>query len=764
MTSPEQYRRAKDLFLGVCDLTIAHAEQRIELQAADDPEVAALARQMLRADRGASAGGEAALLRGVERGMGQLLEEATRNQPRDADREGGPTTIGPFRVIRRVGVGGMGEVYEAEQDTPRRRVAIKLMRPGLRSPDLLRRFQREIEFAGRLSHPGIAQVFEAGMTQVGSVPTPYFAMEFISGSPLTHFARERGLSLQARLAMFAMICDAVQYAHQQGVIHRDLKPANILVQEDGAGRGTGLGQWGTRTSDAPSGPPSHGTSGTWFGQGVPRILDFGVARAVESSDEGQTLATQAGQIIGTLAYMSPEQISGRLRDVDTRTDVYSLGVILFELLSGQLPFAIDGLPLAEVARVKASDPPQRLSAVDRTLRGDLETIVTKALEHDKSRRYASASELGADVRRYLSNEVILARPATVWYQARMFARRNRTVVAVGAGAVLALVGGIISTTLQARAAERERDVAVRKTAVAEGVSNLLLDALTVATPNGRGPDAKVMDALDRIERQADAPGSSISPEVHAVILNIAGIIRREQGDFPAAEARLARALEIRRQVLDPGDPNLADSINNMGLLRKRQGQLAEAADLYQQAIDLQRRSTFQDDQRLLRNLFNLATTRTDLAAGPEAAEQLALASSLLAEALTLLRASQGEDNVIAGLVFAAQGRVAAKQSRWDEAQSLAERALALHRKHAGPNHPHVMASLQDLAAVAAGKNDPERRLQLLREADDMAQKVYAATPRHPNRSAVRAALIEALRNAGRPDEADALEKSAAGGA
>jgi serine/threonine protein kinase len=382
----------------------------------------------------------------------------------------------------------MGDVFEAEQESPRRRVAIKLMRSGLQSETMLRRFRREIEFLGRLSHPGVAQVYEAGVTNVGGVRVPYCVMEYVDGIPLTAYAKERGLNVEAKLRLFAAICDVVQYAHQQGVIHRDLKPANILIQE----RGT-----------AGSGEKSlTGTGAAWgvgVGEAMPRILDFGIARAVDvdggggggggmggvpgGASRGATLATEVGQIIGTVAYMSPEQIAGRGTEVDTRTDVYALGVILFELLTGTLPHRTDGMALLEAARVKQEEP-SRLSTADRSLRGDLETIASKALEVEKGRRYASASELGMDVRRYLASEVIAARPATVIYQLRKFAGRNRGLVALGAVAVLALVGGLVATVVQNRIAVRERDVAVRKTEVAEAVSNVLLEALTVATPKG----------------------------------------------------------------------------------------------------------------------------------------------------------------------------------------------------------------------------------------------------------------------------------------
>lgn len=744
----EQYQRAKGIFLEACDLSANEAAAHIARSASDDDVVREQALRLLEHDGGASIANEAMVFRGVE----QLLENSPHTA--GAARLDMPEALGPYRILRRVGSGGMGDVFEAQQESPRRRVALKLMRAGIASHSMLRRFEQEIQFAGRLSHPGIAQVYEAGVAQVGATPIPYFAMEFIDGRPLTTFAREHGLTLQQKLHLFASICDSVQYAHQQGVIHRDLKPANILVQEEGTSDTTGTSAPSTRA----------GTSPTHLSVGAKaRILDFGIARSVQA-DPAQTQATLAGQVVGTIAYASPEQITGRTGDIDTRTDVYSLGVILFELLTGTLPFETDGVSIVEAARLKSQQSPRRLSSIDRSLPGDLETITAKALETDKARRYASASELGTDVRRFLNNEVITARPATALYQARMFAKRNGGVVVAGALAVVTLVGGIIATSLQARAtrvqaqaALAERDVAQRKTAVAEGVSDMLLEALTVATPNGKGKDAKVMDAIAQLEERFDTKDNKIAPEVQAVILNIVGIIHREHADYDLAEARIQKALEIRRQVLDPGDPNLADSLNNMGLLRKRQGRLEEAIPYFQEAIDLQRASTFRDDDRLLRNLYNLATAHLDLAKGDVPSDHLARAKALLGESFDIHRRLHGEDNTIAGLMFSAQSRIASEEGRLAEAHELAERALKLQRFHLGAVHPSVMNGLRDLARIAAKRGDPARRMRLLVEADAMALKIYEQSPSHPSRRSIRSELVTALRDAGRVDDAERLE-------
>lgn len=730
--TPEQYAKAKDIFLLVCDLPASERAGRLAELAGGDDTVREQAERMLGNDAGTDMGDS-------EFGGQQLREglEAILRTAGDGGADGGeramPELIGPYRVVRRAGSGGMGDVYEAEQESPRRRVAIKLMRSGLQSEALVRRFRREIEFLGRLSHPGVAQVFEAGVTSIGGARVPYCVMEFVDGVPLTAYAAARGLDVEAKLRLFAAICDVVQYAHQQGVIHRDLKPANILIQERGTVGGgekrlTGTGAaWGVAVG---------------VGDALPRILDFGIARAVDAENAGGgagggvTLATEAGQIIGTVAYMSPEQIAGRGGEVDTRTDVYALGVILFELLTGKLPHRTDGMALLEAARVKQEEP-SRLSTVDRSLRGDLETIASKALEVEKGRRYGSASELGMDVRRYLASEVIAARPATVLYQLRKFAGRNRRLVVLGAVAVLALVGGLVATVVQGRIAVRERDVAVRKTEVAEAVSNVLLEALTVATPKGAlGKEPRLIDAIERIERQALDEKAVLAPEVRAVVLNVIGIIHRERGDLERAEKVFGMALEIRRKVLAGDDPNLADSLNNMGLLRRKQERFAEAAAFMAEAVEVQRRSSFTDGERLARNIYNLGSAY--ISSG-----ELEKAGPLLDEAGGMYERMCGAESQFMAINLEARARLALAGGRAEEALGYAERAVAMFRKTAGPVHPSIATSLRQQGLAALGKGDRAAAVKLLAEAEAMAVKVFPGEPPHATLRAIREDLKRA---------------------
>jgi hypothetical protein len=336
-----------------------------------------------------------------------------------------PAFIGRYRVLHLVGEGGMGAVYEADQDSPRRTVALKIIKPSIASPELLRRFEQESQALGRLQHPGIAQIYEGGTLDLGFGPQPYFAMEFIRGLPPREYAETHHLNTRDRLQIMVKICDAVHHAHQRGIIHRDLKPANILVDQTGQ----------------------------------PKILDFGVAR-VTDSDARATYQTNVGQLVGTLAYMSPEQALADPLDIDTRSDVYALGVILYELLSGQLPYTINRKIHEAIQTIREQDPAP-LGVLNREFRGDIETIAAKALEKERERRYASAAEMAADIQRCLNDEPIVARPASAVYQLRKFARRNRPLVAGVAVVVAVLIVGTSAIAWYATQATKDRDRALK---------------------------------------------------------------------------------------------------------------------------------------------------------------------------------------------------------------------------------------------------------------------------------------------------------------
>ncbi len=398
-------RQVEELFDRAADLPADQQAAFLEEQCAGDRELRAAVERLLHADSEAPAA--------------ELVLQSPMAAPRPATRDPLFPDTGRYRAVRVLGEGGMGIVYEAEQDHPRRTVALKVIRPGMASTSLLNRFAREAQILGRLQHPGIAQVYDAGLADNG---VPYLVMELVTGVPLDRYAAEQGLDTRSRLELMARVCDAAWHAHERGIVHRDLKPGNILVE--------------------PSGQP--------------KVLDFGVARGIS----GLTVAgghTEAGQLIGTLNYMSPEQAVADPKAADARADVYALGIILYELLAHRLPYSLDGLSLPEAVRVIMEREPLRLGIYDSILRGDVESIVAKALEKERGRRYSSAGELADDIRRHLNHESIRARPNSALYQLRKFAVRNRPLVGGVLAVMVALVFGAIVSLLYAfRAEENSR--------------------------------------------------------------------------------------------------------------------------------------------------------------------------------------------------------------------------------------------------------------------------------------------------------------------
>jgi WD40 repeat protein len=380
-----------------------------------------------------------------------------------------PAMIGRYKILRLIGEGGMGTVYEAEQEHPRRMVALKIIKPGRTSPELLHRFEQESQALGRLQHPGIAQIYEAGTADTGFGPQPYFAMELVHGEMPRAYVQKRNLKVRDQLELVAKVADAVHHAHLRGLIHRDLKPTNILVDETGQ----------------------------------PKVLDFGVAR-VTDREADSTLHTDIGQLVGTLAYMSPEQVSGDPLEIDIRTDVYALGVILYELLAGHLPYNTRG-NLPEVIRAIREEDAAPLTTIHRMFKGDIETIAIKALEKDKTRRYASAAELAADIRRYLKDEPIVARPPSASYQLRKFARRHRTLVAGVAAAFVFLIAGVVATTWQAVRATRAELVAVQAEEQAQlGRDSAEQAGRTATRERDRALEAERESRRDRDRADAEA--------------------------------------------------------------------------------------------------------------------------------------------------------------------------------------------------------------------------------------------------------------------
>ena len=571
------------------------------------------------------------------------------------------TKIGNYRIVRLLGEGGMGAVYEAEQDQPRRKVAIKVLKTAFASPELVRRFEREFQTLGRLHHPGIGEIYEAGTADSGFGTQPFFAMEIVYGLPLVAYANSEKLNTRQRLALMIKICEAVEHAHQRGIIHRDLKPANILVNE----------------------------------HGQPKILDFGLAR-VTDGDMQMTRQTDVGQLVGTLPYMSPEQVMADPHALDTRSDVYALGVILYELLAGKLPYDVSR-HMTEIVKTIQQVDPAKLSSINRAYRGDIETIVAKALEKDRSRRYGSAAELAADIRRYLDDLPIAAQPPSTTYQLQKFTRRNKALVVGAAVVLLTLLVGVVISTWQAVRARRAERRAQAETATAQAVADFLQKDLlsqasadAQATPNTRpDPDIKVRTALDRAAERIGGKFAN-QPEVEASIRDTIGQTYLDLGDFPAARKQCERALELQRDALGPKDPATLKTISLIAQIEEQQSQYADAESLLAKNLEDQRRILGPENPDTVFTLVHLGSAYWYEG-------KYAQAEATDKQVLEIQRRVFGADaaqlvpvlNNIA-LVYRAEGKL-------KEAEQANLQEVDISRRVHGPEHPDTLMAINNLA-------------------------------------------------------------------
>jgi len=571
------------------------------------------------------------------------------------------TRIGRYRIEHLLAEGGMGQVYVARQDDPERRVALKLIRPGLISKDLSRRFEQEARILGLMHHPGIAQVHEAGTVQTDHGPQSFFAMEYIEGRPITHHARDQALDIGARLSLFVQVCEAVHHAHQKGVIHRDLKPDNILVENSGR----------------------------------PRILDFGGARATDSDLRATTLQTGMGQLIGTVPYMSPEQVVGDPAELDTRSDVYALGVVCYELLAGRLPHEFGGTSIPEAARMILDEDAARLSSIDSAFRGDIDIIISKALEKNKQRRYQSAAQLAADVERYLSDQPIEARKASTFYQLRKFARRNRGLVAGIAAAFVLLVLGFATTTWQALRATANARQAEDRWAEAEEVTGFLEGVLSSIRPQDLGRDVLVQDVLDRAS-QTLANELSHRPKVAARLHEVIGRAYRELGLFAGASPHLASAREIRLSLFGERHPDTLRSLYHLALLDRAQGFYPKVADCFRRILEISRDVLGDADPFTIEILSHLARASLDTG-------DVEGAAAAIEEALETGRRVFDESHAVRVDSMETLARVRVYQENPAAAQELFERCVELRCDSLGASHPDTLRAMNGLAVALSGQ-------------------------------------------------------------
>jgi tetratricopeptide (TPR) repeat protein/predicted Ser/Thr protein kinase len=605
-----------------------------------------------------------------------------------------PAIIGRYRILRLIGEGGMGTVYEAEQEQPRRTVALKVIKPGLASPELLRRFEQESQALGRLQHSGIAQIHEAGTADTGFGPQPYFAMEFIRGQSLLEYAKAYELNTRQRLDLMAKVCEAVHHAHQRGIIHRDLKPGNILVDENGQ----------------------------------PKVLDFGVAR-VTDSDAQATRQTDVGRLVGTLAYMSPEQVLADPLELDTRSDVYALGVILYELLAGRLPYTVSR-NLPEAVQTIREEDPARLSSISRNYRGDIETIVAKALEKDKARRYASAAGLAGDIRRYLADEPIVARPPSTSYQLQKFARRHMTLVAGVTAVFVVLVAGVIASTREATRARRAEQVATAESATAKAVNDFLQnDLLAQASARAQArpdtkpdPDLKVRTALDRASARIGNKFEK-QPLVEASIRQTIGDTYRDLGLYSEAQRQVEQAIDLRRRVLGKTHRDTLYSMSQLAALYLLQDKYAEAESLDSEVLETQRRTFGEQDPRTIYTMRVLAETHWSL-------RKFGLAETLYLKALSLSRRVLGEDHRETLAIMSDLGPLYVNERRYVEALSILTKALEIQRRVLGEEHPDTMLTTGNLGTISLYYGKYREAWPLLVKTHEFRSRVFGEE--HPD--------------------------------
>ncbi|MBC8423807.1 serine/threonine protein kinase [bacterium] len=625
--------------------------------------------------------------------------------------------VGNYRLLEVLGKGGMGVVYEAEQQNPRRKVALKIIRGRHHADEFhVRMFHREAEMLGRLRHPNIAAIYESGHTDDGR---HFFAMELARGETLDRWTRRRDLAggedtrpgdpdqdatvvrapltradVASRLRLFLKICDAVNYAHQRGVIHRDLKPSNIVICDHG---GTDADESAARdTASVSTGrTASAATLGSTTLSGLPevKVLDFGLARIMDPESEDATMLTQAGSVRGTPAYMSPEQAGGNPDETDLRCDIYSLGVILYELLAGVRPLELGDASLfdaLQIVRDQEPTPLRRASARTWRIDADLETVVHKALDKDRERRYQSVAGLAMDIERFLNHEPVLAAPPSATYKLRKLVRRHRSFFAALAVVVVVLVGAtIVSSTLFVRA-ERESARARLAARESEQIAAFLTEMLQGVGPSvARGSDTRMLREI--LDHTAERIGEELAdqPEVEATLRTVLGRTYRELGEYEAAEPHLGTALEIRRRTRGPDDPAALESLIEIAALDYYQGHMARAESLYVRAGDRLTATVGPEDTRTLAAQAGLILVLTYQG-------KLDAAAALGEAILPLLRRHEGDDSEITRLAMYHLAQTYADQLRYAESESLYVDLLAMMDRDLGPDHPRTLSTRSSL--------------------------------------------------------------------
>jgi serine/threonine protein kinase len=686
-----------------------------------------------------------------------------------------------YLLVRMLGEGGMGQVWLAEQTEPvRRQVALKLIRAGMYDEAVAQRFKSERQSLAIMDHPAIAKVFDAGATPQGQ---PYFVMEYVPGLPITEYCDQKRFDIRERLELFIQACEGVQHAHQKAIIHRDLKPANILVVEVD-------------------------------GKPVPRIIDFGIAKATNSQSADQAMHTRFGHFLGTPGYMSPEQLDPQVRDVDTRSDVYTLGVILYVLLTGSLPFEGGGpqQPLHEfLRRVREDDPPTPSAKVGadlktstqsaqargtqarqlaKLLRGDLDWIAMKALERDRARRYATPTELTADLRRYLSHEPVVARPASAAYRLFKYARRHRVAIAVAASLVMLLSAFSVLEGLELRRTTQERDRANHERDRATRITDFMVGMFETADPRAaRSNTITVREVLDKASTNIGTVLGK-DPDVQADMMFVMGRVYEDLGLYDKAELLFSNSHDIRLHAFGPASYKTLEAQTKMGwefymqhrhfreaeaLLRKslgesrsalgprnattvaamqalcltlmEEGQLVEAERLARLVLDI-------DTRTLPPGHRNISYAMMDLASVLTRQKRLTEAERLYRQVLQIDRQIDAPEYPDVLAVKDNLARLLADEERLADSEKLYREVVDSSRRILGPEHPVTLFAVNDLADTLSDEGHYQESETLNRQVLDIRRRVYGPDDPITARSIYNLACLAAL--AGRHDEALSL--------
>jgi len=850
--TPERFQLLNRLFDEAIELKLPARKSFIAAQIQRDAELGSALQRLISADAKTNDD-----LQSHEQ-LGREVHALLAGAPEEA----AGTRIGRYVIQHVIGEGGFGTVFLATQTEPvRRSVALKIIKLGMDTRQVVARFEAERQALAMMNHPGIAAVLDGGVTPAGR---PYFVMELVRGEPITRYCDEHALSVTARLELFIEVCRAVQHAHQKGVIHRDLKPSNVLVEGP----------------QSPSDQDTTPLSETLPNSPIPvsldiarvKIIDFGIAKAMHARLTELTLQTQARQLLGTPEYMSPEQVDGLGSDIDTRSDVYSLGVLLYEILTGVTPFRnslVRSASHAEMQRIiqdemalrpssqlgllhaaarnsapKSSSPlnasidsdaeePQAersartSAATPRTLRrqlqGELDWIILKCLEKDRDRRYHTAHELAQDIQRFLENRPVTAGPPSVTYRVKKFALRHRMPIGAGAIVVLALIAGLTLAVLGTIRANTQADSASRAV-------KFLQDIIASSDPNrGEAAGTTVHEALDLASARLSDGSLKRHPGVEATIRrtlgstymamglydkaaphleqavalyrlvngdtapetaqawNDLGELRRQLGDYAAAEPAYARALLI--QSRHPPSIAAAQTLNNMGLLKQTQGKFEEAESLQRRSLNMRISVVGSNDQEVATSYNNLASLCVSMGQLEEAerlyrqaldmrllllgsehwrvaSTQISLsrlltdrgevldAERLALSAVAVMEKSLGSSHAQTGRAVASLGRVRQMQGRLDEAGALFRRGLEIRRGALPVGHPEIAAALYDLGAYLVHIRSFAPAEVELREALEIRKQKLS--PGHHLIAITESLLGEAMLGLGRLDEAEKL--------